>query len=108
MEGVEYTFRTGTDRLKRIVILFALTSCFIFSCEKKPSPISGPAEDPSVSRVVVEKEKEEKMQPLPAEVKIKLKKDGKNNYSWELSSSDVDQVLKVNEKLKKRLGESTK
>jgi hypothetical protein len=46
----------------------------------------------------------EKEQPLPPEVKIKLKKDGKDNYSWELAGSDVDQILKVNEELRKHLG----
>ncbi len=80
----------------------------IFSCEKKPSPTSDPPERASVSKVVVEKGKEDKVQPLPAEVKIKIKKDGKDNYSWEINSSDVDQILKVNEKLKKRLEEPAK
>ena len=57
----------------------------------------------------MERNKMEKGQPLPPEVKIKLKKDGKENYSWELSGSDVDQILKVNEKLRKQLGgEQTK
>jgi len=41
---------------------------------------------------------------LSPEVKIKLKRDGKDNYSWEISGSDVNQILKVDEKLKKRLG----
>ncbi len=94
--------------MKGTVILCALVSFLIFSCEKKPPPTPGPPERPPVSKVVVEREKEEKVQPLPAEVKIKLKKDGKDNYSWELNSSDVDQILKVNEKLKRRLGEPTK
>jgi hypothetical protein len=53
--------------------------------------------------VVVEKEKAERTPPLP-EVRIRLKKDGKDGYSWELSGSDVDQILKVNEKLRKQLG----
>ena len=61
-------------------------------------------EAPSVPKVVVEKEKEERGPPLPPEVKIKLKRDGKDNYSWELSGPDADQILKVNEKLRKRLG----
>jgi hypothetical protein len=34
--------------------------------------------------VIVEKEEEKRTQPLPSEVKIKLKKDGKESYSWEL------------------------
>ena len=90
------------------MILCALVSFLIFSCEKNSPPTSGQPEHAPVSKVVVEREKEEKVQPLPAEVKIKLKKDGKDNYSWELNSSDVDQILKVNEKLKRRLGEPTK
>jgi hypothetical protein len=94
--------------MKKIVILFALASFFILSCEKKPSATSGSSEIPPSSKVLVEREKEERTQPLPAEVKIRLKKDGKDNYSWELNSSDVDQILRVNEKLKKRLGEQTK
>lgn len=49
-------------------------------------------------------EKVEGETPLPLEVKIKLKRDGKDNYSWEISGSDVNQVLKANEKLRKRLG----
>ena len=27
-----------------------------------------------------------------------------DSYSWELTGSDVDQILKVNEKLRKQLG----
>jgi hypothetical protein len=37
-------------------------------------------------------------------VKIKLKRDGKDNYSWEISGSDVNQILKVDGKLRKQLG----
>ncbi len=69
--------------------------------------MSSPQANPKVSpepKAAVEKE-EKKVSPLPPEVKVKLKRDGKENYSWELSGSDVDQVLKVDETLKKRLGD---
>jgi hypothetical protein len=60
---------------------------------------------PSAPKVVVEKEKLEKpYAPLPPEVKVKLRRDGKENYSWELSGSDVDQILKADEKLRKQVG----
>ena len=75
----------------------------IIACERKPLSTEGRSEVPSVPKVIVEKEKTERILP-PPEVKIKLKRDGKDNYSWELSGSDVDQVLKVNEKLRKQLG----
>jgi len=82
---------------------------FFVACEKKFPPPQEKSENPSVPKVIVEKEKIEKGQPLPPEVKIRLKKDGKDSYSWELTGSDVDQILKVNEKLRKQLaGEQTK
>jgi hypothetical protein len=73
------------------------------ACEGKPPSSQGKSEVPSVPKVIVEKEKMERTQP-PPEVRIRLKKDGKDSYSWELSGSDVDQILKVNEKLRKQLG----
>ncbi len=63
------------------------------------------SEAPTVPKVVVEKEKSEKpYAPPPPEVKVKLRRDGKENYSWELSGSDVDQILKADEKLRRQLG----
>jgi hypothetical protein len=90
--------------MKKILVVFMLLIFSVIACEKKSPPPEGKSESPSIPRVVVEREKVEKEQPLPPEVKIKLKKDGKDNYSWELAGSDVDQILKVNEKLRKQLG----
>jgi hypothetical protein len=81
-----------------------LLAFILIACERKPLSTQGKSEVPSVPKVIVEKEKMERTQPPPPEVKIKLKKDGKDSYSWELSGSDVDQILKVNEKLRKQLG----
>jgi len=69
-------------------------------------PVIAPSqpEGSAAAKVIVEKEKIEREEPLPPEVKIRLKRDGKDGYSWELSGSDADQILKVNEKLRKRLG----
>jgi len=80
-----------------------LLTFIIIACEGKSLTKEGKSEAPSVPKVIVEKEKMERTQP-PPEVRIKLKKDGKDSYSWELSGSDVDQILKVNEKLRKQLG----
>jgi len=89
--------------MKKILICCAF-SVFILACERKPPSQSGRSEVPSAPKVIVEKEKREREFTLPPEVKIRLKKDGKDNYTWELSGSDVDQILKVNEKLRKQLG----
>ena len=85
-----------------IVCIVLLFSCA--ACETRPSPSPEKLESPSVPKVVVERDKVEREQPLPPEVKIKLRRDGKDHYSWELSGSDVNQILTVNEKLKKRVG----
>ena len=90
--------------MKRVLIVFAGIVLFLIACERQSLAPQGKSEGPSVPKVFVEKEKVEKEQPLPPEVKIKLKKDGKDSYSWELTGSDVDQILKVNEKLRKQLG----
>lgn len=89
--------------MKKILVCFILVAFFVIACEKNPLSSQGKSETQPVSKVIVEKEKSEREQSLPPEVKIKLKKDGKDTYSWELSGSDVDQILKVDEKLKRRL-----
>ena len=89
-----------------ILIICTLIAFSLTACEGKPVPSPEKSEAPSVPKVVVDKEKVDRESPLPPEVKIRLKRDGKDNYSWELSSSDVDQIIKVNEKLRKKVGES--
>ena len=90
--------------MKRVWIVCAGIVLFLIACEKQSPAPQGRSESPPVPKVFVEKEKVEKEQPLPPEVKIKLKKDGKDSYSWELTGSDADQILKVNEKLRRQLG----
>jgi hypothetical protein len=85
------------------IVSVALILSFI-ACERKSVPPESKSENLPVPKVIVEREKVEKERPLPPEVKIKLKKDGKDSYSWELTGSNVDQILKVNEKLDKQLG----
>ncbi len=90
------------------IVFFIVFAFFFLGCERSPSSLQEKTETPP-PRVIVEKEKEEKEHPILPEVKIKLKRDGKNNYSWELSGSDVDQILRVDDKLKRKLGgESSK
>ena len=67
--------------MKKIWIVFLVLIFFSVACERKSPPPQGKSEGPSVPKVVVEKEKVEKEPPLPPEVKIKLKKDGKDSYS---------------------------
>jgi len=88
----------------RILILWFMIGLALGACKGNPAPPTGKAETTPAPNVIVEKEKSVKESPFPPEVKIRLKRDGKEAYSWELSGSDVDQILKVNEKLRKQLG----
>jgi hypothetical protein len=90
--------------MKRILFVALWVAFILVACEKKSFSPQEKSEVPSVPKVIVEKEKTESGRPLPPEVKIKLKRDGKDSYSWELNGSDADQILKVNDKLKKQLG----
>jgi hypothetical protein len=95
--------------MERIFLLSLLIVLFVASCEGKPLPPQGKSEPRPVSKVVLEKEKMEREEFPSPEVKIKLKRDGKDTYSWEINGSDVNQILKVNEKLRKQLtGEQTR
>jgi hypothetical protein len=95
--------------MKRILVGCIAVVVAIASCENRPSPSLEKSEAPRLPKVVVEKEKSDRETPFPPEVKIRLRRDGKDNYSWELSGSDADQILKVNEKLRKKVaGEPSK
>ena len=89
--------------MERILLLSLLVAVFVTACEGKPAPSQGKPEPAPVSKVILEKEKMDREEFPPSEVKIKLKRDGKDNYSWEINGSDVNQILKVNEKLRKQL-----
>ncbi len=90
--------------MKKALIFFALVAFLLIACERRPNSTQEKSEAPSVPKAMVEKEKVEREEPFPLEVKIKLRRDGKDNYSWEISGSDVNQILKVNEKLRRQLG----
>jgi len=88
----------------KILVFWCVVGLILGACKGSPTPPTVKSETAPVSQVIVEKEKSVQEDPLPPEVKIRLKRDGKDNYTWELNGSDVDQILKVNEKLRKQLG----
>ena len=95
--------------MKSILIACALILFTFTACENRPPPLREKTESFPVPKIVLEQEKSDPKPAFPPEVKIRLKRDGKDTYSWELSGSDVDQILKVDEKLKKKVGrEQTK
>ncbi len=51
------------------------------------------------------KDIEEIRKSLKGDIRVKLKKDAKGGYGWEVSGKDVQEVLKANESLRKKLGD---
>ena len=90
--------------MKKCLTLCIWMAFLAIACEGRSLVPEGKSEAPPVAKAVLEVEKAEGEAPLPMEVKIKLRRNGKDNYSWEISGSDVNQILKVNEKLRKHLG----
>ena len=90
--------------MRSVLAVFVLIVLAVIACENRPAPSPERSEPPPGPKVVVEKERIERESPLPPEVKIRLKRDGKDNYSWELSGSDADQIIKVDEKLRRKVG----
>jgi len=85
------------------IILIAL---FLISCGKGAEPtIQGKVIEDKGSETQSRKELDEIKKSLRGDTKIKLKKDGKGSYSWEITGKDVQEVLKANEALRKKLNE---
>ncbi len=81
------------------LILFSLISCN--KGTEVPAKQSAAADQ--ASEVQYKKEMEEVRKNLKGDIKIKLKREGKGTYSWEITGKDAQEVLKTNETLKKKL-----
>ena len=68
----------------------------------KPKAAEGEAAD-----VQYKKEMDEIKKSLKSDLKIKLKRDGKGAYVWEITGKDPQEILKANEVLRKRLGDGS-
>ncbi len=81
-----------------IVILLA-------GCTGAADVTPGKKVDEAQKDATYQKEMDELRKSIKSEVKIKLKKDGKGSYSWEIQGKDPQEVLRVNETLRKKLGD---
>ncbi len=88
------------------LFLFCLLFLFFFSCGKAvDTSTRQKADSDNTAELQYKKELDEIRKSMKGEVKIKLKKDGKGAYSWEISGKDAQEVLKTNDALKKRLND---
>ncbi len=77
---------------KRLLLIFLLI--FIFSCTRTGDEQQAPVfkQIPQIQEIKPEKPP-----------KIKLKRDAKDGYSWEISSDNVDEIIEADKKLRKNL-----
>lgn len=90
-------------RIITIALIFSII--FLAGCNRRADVGEPPKELPALSPDGYKKELEEIRKGIRTETKIKLKKDGKGSYSWEIQGKDAQEILKVNDTLKKKLGE---
>ncbi len=86
------------------VFAIVLALCLILACSRVPDapPAKNVQEDRREEQY--KKELDEVKKTIKGEVKIKLKKDAKGDYSWEITGKDANEVLKVNDTFTRRLG----
>jgi len=78
----------------------------LFSCGKgTQTPNKQKTAEGEAIETQYKQEMDELKKSLKGEVKIKLKKDGKGGYSWEITGKDAQEVLKANEILRKKLND---
>jgi outer membrane biogenesis lipoprotein LolB len=79
--------------------------CLLSACSGSTDVTPGKKAEDSQKDAAYQKEMDELRKAIKSDVKIKLKKDGKGTYSWEIQGKDPQEVLKANETLKKKLGD---
>lgn len=88
------------------VFFVCLLAVLFFACGKAVEVPGGKkSESDTTAELQYKKELDEIRKSMKGDVKIKLKKDGKGSYSWEISGKDAQEVLKTNDALKKRLND---
>ena len=69
----------------------------------REAAIKEPARTGAVSDVQHRKELEEIRKSLRGDIKIKLRRDGKGAYSWEIAGKDPQEIIRADSALSKRI-----
>ncbi|HOJ44074.1 MAG TPA: hypothetical protein PLW88_01905 [Syntrophorhabdaceae bacterium] len=92
-----------------ILMLCFFTVFFNSSCSRAPEKVLQENQKESKTSKDVDapyqKELEEIKKGIKGDIKIKLKKDAKGGYSWEITGKDANEIIKANDILKKRLND---
>ncbi|MCX7857351.1 MAG: hypothetical protein N2513_05155 [Deltaproteobacteria bacterium] len=90
---------------KRYSVVCIIFIFFLVGCEKTKDINYLTKEQEKKIQEKYEKQIEELKKNIKTDIKIKLKRDGKGNYTWEIQGKDVNEVLRANEILRKRLSD---
>lgn len=84
-----------------ILLLFLLISCN----RGTDVPVKQKTSEGQTFETQYQKEMDEIKKSLKGDLKIKVKKDAKGGYSWEITGKDPQEILKANETLRRRLSD---
>lgn len=89
----------------RLFTIFVLGMVLISCNGSNELPLQKEAPENRQTEAQYQKQLDEIKKSLRGDVKIKLKKEGKGGYSWEITGKDAQEILKANEALRKRLSD---
>lgn len=84
-------------------LIFVAASVFVFLRINATSQLSSSPSKQGVTTTIQQIPEIQQTKPVKP-VKIKLKRDAKDTYTLEISGEDVDEILKVDKRLRKGLG----
>ncbi len=90
----------------RFITILLIVFCLLSCGKVQDIPVKQKAVEGETAEIQYKKEMEEIKKSLKGDTKIKLKRDGKGLYTWEISGKDAHEVLKANETLRKRLSDT--
>ncbi|MEW6409971.1 MAG: hypothetical protein AB1488_07645 [Nitrospirota bacterium] len=85
-----------------IALVFVAVSVFVFLRINATSQPSSSSSKHVVTTTMQQLPEIQQIKPVKP-VKIKLKRGAKDDYTWEISGEDVDEILKVDKRLRKGL-----
>ena len=88
------------------IFTIAIILLSLFACARPQEvPVKQKAAEGASSETQYKTEMDEIRKSLRGDIKIKLKRDGKGAYTWEIAGKDTQEILKANEHLRKKLAD---
>ena len=90
--------------MKSVLLIILLLT--LVSCGRGPElQLQGNRQEARLDEAQYQRELDEIKKSLKGEAKVKLKRDAKGGYSWDISGKDAHEIIKINEVLRKKFSE---